>query len=118
MANPKPTPSPATQFKPGNAGGGRNPSKRKAGELCWDALFEDWQINGAEAIVAYRTANPGGYVQLVASGLPTEKEITVRTGELLSVEQAAEMAEAMIESAGRTTAGTSSAGPVRNSEPA
>lgn len=45
-------------------------------------------------------------------------DATIRTGPLLSVAQAAEMAEAMIESAGRTTAGAGSPSPVRHSEPA
>lgn len=116
MANPNPNPE--TRFAPGNAGGGRNPSKRKAGEKCWDALLADFQVHGVEAIIAYREANPMGYVNLVASGLPLEKDITVRTGELLSLEQAAQMAEEMVESAKRTTAGTSSADPLRHSEPA
>src|SRR5215471_11171451 len=70
-----PNPSPATRFKPGQSGnpqGRTNHAKREAGERCWKALLADFIAEGEAAIARFREANPGGYVQLVASGLPSE----------------------------------------------
>lgn len=106
---PNPNPSPATRFKPGNAGGGLNPAKREAGATCWKELLADFTENGAAAIIAMREANPTAYVQLVASGLPAEKniDITTRHVESLSEEQARMMAETIIEQSQRRLAPSS-----------
>ena len=110
---------PWTQETAPKSPGRTNPAKRAAGEACWKGLLADFLVNGIDAIVAFRTANPGGYVQLVASGLPAETKIeaTIHTGPLLTLAQAADMAESIIESSRRSTAGASGTDPVRDSEP-
>ncbi len=107
MANPSiATAGTATRFAPGNAGGGRNPAKRAAGQACWEALLADFGEHGVQAIIDMRTAKPEQYVSLVASGLPAEKaiDLTVKHAESLSDEQSRLMAEEILERHKRRTA--------------
>lgn len=73
-------------FKPGQSG---NPAGRpkgarsKLGEAFVDALLNDWQTNGVQAIIDMREERPGDYVKVVASLLP--KEITGEDGGPISI---------------------------------
>lgn len=73
-------------FKPGQSG---NPAGRpkgarsKLGEAFVDALLNDWQTNGVQAIIDMREDRPGDYVKVVASLLP--KEITGEDGGPISI---------------------------------
>lgn len=95
--------------KPGqvlNPEGRTNPAKREAGEKCWKALLEDFVEHGVQAIIDFREANPGAYVQLAASGLPaeTKHDLNIHRAESLTEEQTRMMAEEYIEQAKRVAA--------------
>ena len=110
-------------IKPGevrNPLGRHNPAKRTAGEKCWAALRDDFEVNGVAAIEAMREANPVAYVQLIASGLPAEKaiDLNVRTAESLHDEQARMIAESYLETVRRATAGAEGSDSVHAELPA
>lgn len=99
QGNPQPSRSPATQFAEGNPGGNINPAKRATGRAAWRAMLADFEVHGVHAIERMREEFPSQYVQLAASGLPTEKSIdlNVHRRETLSEEQSRMMAETIIE---------------------
>jgi len=72
MANPNP--SPLTRFKPGNDG---NRQGRKAGTrdrisfAFLKALQSDFEAQGAAAIARVRETEPGTYMRVVASLVPS-----------------------------------------------
>jgi hypothetical protein len=64
-----------TRFKPGisgNPAGRKRGSRSKLGTAFLDALYDDFESNGTNAIRMARTQNPLGYVKLVADVLPKE----------------------------------------------
>ena len=64
-------------FQPGNPGGGRpKGSRNKLGEAFTDALYEDFQQHGVEAIQKVRAEDPSAYVRVIAGLLPKKVEIT------------------------------------------
>lgn len=70
-------------FKPGQSGnpkGRKKGSRNKLGEAFIDALQEDFDEHGKQAIVTVRTERPHEYLKVVASILP--KELNVRTDAL------------------------------------
>lgn len=90
--------------KPGevrNPNGRTDHNKRTAGEKCWKALRDDFEVNGVQAIIDFRTNNPGAYVQLAASGLPAESKVIHERAESLTEEQARMMAEEYVDRAQR-----------------
>src|SRR5512136_290731 len=65
------------RFLPGNTGcGGGRPrgSRNRLGEMFLQALAQDFDEHGAEAIAECRLTNPAVYVRVVASLLPREIE--------------------------------------------
>ena len=79
-------------WKPGQSG---NPAGRpkgaraKLGEAFIDALLDDWNKNGVQAIINMRDEKAGDYVKVIASILP--KEISGVDGESLAVPSRIEM---------------------------
>jgi hypothetical protein len=73
-------------FKPGNPGGGRpKGSRNKLGEAFIEALHADFNEHGEVAIQTMRTADPSGYVRVIAGLLP--KEFKIETVSELTDEQ-------------------------------
>lgn len=72
------------QFKPGNPGRPKG-SRNKLGEAFIEALHDDFQRDGVVAIQTMRSADPGGYVRVIASLLP--KEFKIETTSDLTDEQ-------------------------------
>jgi hypothetical protein len=73
---------PATgRFLPGNSGFGGRPrgSRNKLTTEFLDALYADFQANGAEAVARCRKEKPAEYVRIVASILPKDLELTVNS---------------------------------------
>lgn len=79
-------------FKPGQSG---NPAGRpkgaraKLGEAFIDALLDDWNKNGIDAIIKMRDEKAADYVKVIASILP--KELSGPDGESLAVPSRIEM---------------------------
>lgn len=79
-------------FKPGQSG---NPAGRpkgarsRLGEAFIDALLDDWNKNGVQAIIDMRDEKPADYVKVIASILP--KELSGPDGESLAVPSRIEM---------------------------
>ena len=71
--------------KSGNPAGRPKGSRNKLGEAFVEALHDDFNANGVEAITSMRAADPGGYVRVIASLLP--KEFKIETTSDLTDEQ-------------------------------
>ena len=67
----------------GNPAGRPKGARSKLGEAFIDALLEDWNKNGVQAIIDMRDEKPADYVKIVASILP--KEISGPDGEAIEV---------------------------------
>lgn len=72
------------RFEPGNPGRPKG-SRNKLGEAFIEALHEDFNTNGVEAITKMRADDPGGYVRVIAGLLP--KEFKIETTSDLTDEQ-------------------------------
>lgn len=67
----------------GNPAGRPKGARSKLGEAFIDALLEDWNKNGVQAIIDMRDEKPADYVKIVASILP--KEISGPDGDPIEV---------------------------------
>lgn len=68
------------KFKPGQSGnpsGRPKSSRNKLGEAFIEALHDDFQINGVNAIVKVRETKPDQYLKVVAAVIPQEVHHTV-----------------------------------------
>lgn len=75
MANPNPNTSNLVPFKKGQSGnpGGKPVNARnRVTKAFLEALADDFEDGGKDAILAARTSDPMGYVRAVASLLPKE----------------------------------------------
>jgi hypothetical protein len=73
-------------FKPGQSGNpaGRKPgSRNKLGEAFIEALYDDFNAHGVEAIKTVRDQKPDQYLKVVASILPKEIEAGEKLGNIL-----------------------------------
>ena len=75
-------------FQPGNPGGPGRPkgSRNKLSEAFLDALHQDFQAHGVNAIAQARAESPLGYVRMVAALLP--QKVEVQQGDLSSLTDA------------------------------
>lgn len=75
------------QFKPGNPyriqpghplyGKGRRPnSRQKLSDKFVEAVYSDFEVNGADAVVKAREADPIGYLRIIASLMPRDIRIS------------------------------------------
>jgi len=64
------------RFKEGNPGRPKG-SRNKLGEAFLEALHEDFQANGKEAIETCRLEKPDAYLKVIASILPKQAEIKI-----------------------------------------
>lgn len=106
MANPNP--SPASRFKPGQTGNasGRGHTRNRLTTKFLEALTDDFEQHGAEAIAKAREDNPDAYMRIIASLLP--KELVVERAPLEGLtddELAAAIAELRARRAGAAGAG-------------
>lgn len=60
----------------GNPAGRPKGARNKLGEAFLEALHEDFEANGAEAIVKCRSEKPDAYLKVIASILPKELKIS------------------------------------------
>lgn len=73
------------RFVSGNIGGGRpKGSRNKLGEAFLQALQEDFDTHGADAIVKTRETKPEVYVRVIAGLLPSEHTLNINRNEELS----------------------------------
>jgi hypothetical protein len=77
-------PPKATQFQPGNPGRPKG-ARNKLGEAFIEALHDDFNAHGIDAIISTRTEKPDVYVRVIASLLP--KEFKIETTSDLTDEQ-------------------------------
>lgn len=68
-------------FKPGNSLGKGRPkgSKSRLQTSFLDALADDFEANGASAIVQARETNPVGYLRVVAQVIPQDVNVVHKT---------------------------------------
>jgi hypothetical protein len=74
------------QFKPGQ-GGRRKGSRNKLGEDFIQALADDFERHGVEAIERVRIEKPEAYIKVVASLLPKDLNLNVSKYDDLTDEQ-------------------------------
>lgn len=72
----KPVPPVEHQFKPGNPGRPKG-ARNKLGEQFLEALQQDFEANGVEAIATVRTEKPDQYLKVIASLMPKDLNINV-----------------------------------------
>lgn len=72
----KPVPPVEHQFKPGNPGRPKG-ARNKLGEQFLEALQQDFEVNGVEAIATVRTEKPDQYLKVIASLMPKDLNINV-----------------------------------------
>lgn len=84
---PKPEKGEGGRFLPGNNGGPGRPkgARNKLGEAFVEALHQDFNDHGADAIVRTREEKPDQYLKVIASLLP--KEFKIETVSDLTDEQ-------------------------------
>jgi hypothetical protein len=85
----------ATQFKPGQSGnpGGRAKNSRNFLQVAFlKALAEDFEVNGPQAIIDAREADPMGYVKTIAALMPKQVEQTQPLDDLTDAELVAGIA--------------------------
>lgn len=83
---PAPEQDPKTgRFVTGNVGGGRPKGARaKLGEAFLQALQEDFEQGGIEAIQVVRLEKPDQYLKVIASLLPKELNLNVNDAESMT----------------------------------
>jgi hypothetical protein len=74
------------QFKPGNPGRPKG-SRNKLGEAFIQALANDFERHGAEAIERVRIEKPEAYLKVIASLLPKDLNLNVSKYDHLTDEQ-------------------------------
>jgi hypothetical protein len=74
------------QFKPGQ-GGRRKGSRNKLGEEFIQAIADDFEKHGAEAIERVRIEKPEAYIKVIASLLPKDLNLNVTKLDDLTDEQ-------------------------------
>lgn len=75
------------KFKPGQSGNpnGRPKGSRNAlGEAFLEAMHEDFQAHGVEAIVKVREEKPDQYLKVIASILPKDLNVNINNMDALS----------------------------------
>jgi hypothetical protein len=115
---PRPEQDDKGRFIAGNSGSGGRPkgARNKLSEAFAEALYNDFQANGVEAIERMRAEEPAQYVRTIASLLP--KEVKVESaplaelsddelGRLIDVVRAADGASAQPGSRANPPAGAS-----------
>jgi len=66
------------RFVTGNSGGGRpKGSRNKLGEAFIEALHDDFQVHGVEAIQTVRERKPEQYLRVIASIMPKDINLNV-----------------------------------------
>ena len=78
--HPKIEKDPTTgRFLPGNSGFGGKPkgARSKLGEMFLEALRDDFETNGAAAIVEVRETRPQDYLKVIASLMPKDLNLNV-----------------------------------------
>lgn len=104
---PKPEKDPETgRFLPGNSGNGgrRKGARAKLGEAFVADLLDDWEANGAEAIVKVRNEKPDAYLKVIASILPKEVNLSLQPFEEMTDEQLRQRAKQLLEELGPVAA--------------
>lgn len=75
------------KFKPGQSGNpnGRPKGSRNAlGEAFLEAMHEDFQAHGVEAIIKVREEKPDQYLKVIASILPKDLNVNINNMDTLS----------------------------------
>lgn len=78
--HPKIEKDPTTgRFLPGNSGFGGKPkgARSKLGEMFLEALRDDFETNGAAAIVEVRESRPQDYLKVIASLMPKDLNLNM-----------------------------------------
>lgn len=95
MANPKGNPATLKHFTPGtspNPGGKSVGARNRVQGKFLNALADDFDKNGKQAIVEMREKDPSGYVRVIASLMPKEIEASRPMAEMTDEELAAAIA--------------------------
>lgn len=102
------------KFKPGQSGNPKGRGKgvrNKLGEAFLEALHEDFNENGAAAIIKCREDSPVAYVKVLASILPKDLNVTINPLEELTdaelIERIGELRDAVDSALGGTGAAAS-----------
>lgn len=114
MANPNPLPPPEhAQFAPGesgNPGGKPKAARNRLQGAFLNALADDFDKNGKDAIVRAREEDPMGYVKAVAALMPKQVEQSQPLEDMTDVELVAAIAWLRSRLADPVRAGEASAG--------
>lgn len=82
----KPQPPVEHQFKPGNPGRPKG-ARNKLGEAFLEAMHEDFEAHGVEAIVKVREEKPDQYLKVIASILPKDLNVNINQMDDLTDDQ-------------------------------